>query len=241
MKCTSYTVHTSIPASMTIALCSDLHDNDYTQAVALLNSQKPDLIALPGDIGEDAQNLAGNGLGFMKACASIAPTVYALGNHDKAFSSHQKMAERIHESGVILLDDSDVFLRGIWIGGLTTGFRHQKREGYFTPAPEPNLSWLDESFCRRDGFKLLLSHHPEYYPAYFRERDIQLILSGHAHGGQWQFFGRGVLAPGQGLFQKLTHGVHENLLVISRGMGDHTRIPRLFNPKEIVMIHLCPQ
>ncbi len=241
MRCTSYTVRTSVPTPMTVALCSDLHDNDYEKAFAILTAQKPDLIALPGDIGEDAQDPNGRGIGFMEACASVAPTVYSLGNHDKAFNSHRPMAEKLRQIGVILLDDSDIFLHGIWIGGLTTGFRDHKREGYFMPAPAPNLTWLDDGFCRRDGFKLLLSHHPEYYPAYLRDRDIQLVLSGHAHGGQWQFFGRGVLAPGQGIFPKLTHGVHENRLVISRGMGDHTRIPRLFNPREIVMLTLSPK
>ena len=240
MRCTSYTLRVSIPSPLTVALCSDLHDNEHAQAVAMLASQKPDLIALPGDIGEDPHDTAGRGIDFMRACAAIAPTVYSLGNHDKAFNSHEPMASRIRELGVILLDDSDIFLHGIWIGGLTTGFRARKHEGYFTPAPAPNLSWLDETFCRRQGFKLLLSHHPEYYPAYFRQRDIQLVLSGHAHGGQWQLCGRGILAPGQGLFPKFTYGVHENRLVISRGMGDHTWVPRLFNPREIVMLRLFP-
>lgn len=240
MKCTSYSIHTPVPQPMKIAVCSDLHDNPYEKAVELLLAEKPDLIALPGDIGETSCETEGNGIAFMRACVGIAPTVYALGNHDKAYNNDPAMAELIRNLGVTLLDDSDVFLQNIWIGGLTTGFRGQKHEGYFADTPKPNLKWLDEVFCQRPGFKLLLSHHPEYYHAYLRERDIHLVLSGHAHGGHWRFFGRGVLAPGQGLFPKYTEGVHENRLVISRGMGDHTGIPRMFNPHEIVMLHLCP-
>ncbi len=241
MKCTSYTIQTAVPQPLRIAVCSDLHDRPYEQAIALLQKQKPDLIALPGDIGEDPGISNRLGIAFMGACAKIATTVYTPGNHDKYYNSVREIADAIRKTGAVLLDDSDVYWRGIWIGGLTTGFRGQKREGYFKGAPKPNLEWLDRVFCRREGFKLLLSHHPEYYPAYLRERDVGLIVSGHAHGGQWQFFGRGVLAPGQGLFPKYTYGVHENRLVISRGMGDHTWIPRLFNPHELLLLDLLPE
>lgn len=239
MKCTAYTIQTNVPQKMKIAVCSDLHDNPHREAVTLLQEQNPDLIAMPGDIGENPHCKA-QYLAFMKACAQIAPTVYSLGNHDKAFDDDPAVAAAIRSSGVILLDDDDILLRNIWIGGLTTGFRGQKHEGYFAKTPDPNLKWLDDVFCKREGFKLLLCHHPEYYVDYLRQRDVSLVLSGHAHGGHWRFFGRGVLAPGQGLFPKYTCGVHENRLVISRGMGDHTRLPRICNPHEIVMLELVP-
>ena len=71
--------------------------------------------------------------------------------------------------------------------------------------------------------------------------DVTLVLSGHAHGGHWRFFGRGVYAPGQGLLPKYTSGVLDNRCVISRGVGDHTRIPRLFNPREVVIITLSAE
>ena len=241
MKCTSYTIRTAVPREITVAVCSDLHNNPCERAVELLKQQAPDLITIPGDVGEDPDEGAQHSMQFLRACAHIAPTVYSLGNHDKAFDDDPATAAKIRSTGVILLDDSDIYLCGVWIGGLTTGFRGQKHEGYFANTPAPNLKWLDDVFCKRPGFKLLLSHHPEYYPEYLRERDIQLVVSGHAHGGHWRIFGRGVLAPGQGLFPKYTSGVHENRFVISRGMGDHTSIPRLFNPHEIVMLRLIPQ
>ena len=240
MKCTSHTIETTVSRPIKIALCSDLHDKAFERALDILRENRPDLITIPGDMGEDPNDLNGRGIAFMTACTSITTTVYSLGNHDKAFNSHSASRQRIEESGVILLDDRDICVHDIWIGGLTSGFRDHKREGYFTAPPAPNLRWLDDVFCRREGFKLLLSHHPEYYPSYFRQRKIDLVLSGHAHGGQWQLFGRGLIAPGQGLFPKYTHGVHENRLVISRGMGDHTFVPRLFNPREIVMLQLTP-
>ena len=241
MKCTEFTIYAEIPNKLKIALCSDLHDNPYQEAVSLLQQHKPDLIAMPGDIGERLESPVQYALEFMRACAKIAPTVYSLGNHDKAYDDRPEIAEKIRQTGVVLLDDDDLFWNGVWIGGLTTGFRGEAHESMFAKTPPPNLLWLDDVFCQREGYKILLCHHPEYYPEHLRERNIPLILSGHAHGGQWRFFGRGVLAPGQGLFPKYTSGVHEGRLVISRGMGDHTRIPRLFNQNEIVMIQLLPK
>ena len=86
--------------------------------------------------------------------------------------------------------------------------------------------------------RLLLCHHPEYYPDYIRGTDIELTVSGHAHGGQWSIFGRGVFAPGQGLFPKYTAGVYDGgRLVVSRGVTNTVRIPRFFNPTEIVVIN----
>jgi predicted MPP superfamily phosphohydrolase len=69
---------------------------------------------------------------------------------------------------------------------------------------------------------------------------MDLIVCGHAHGGQWRLFGRGVYAPGQGLFPKYTSGVLDGVCVISRGLGNHTRVPRIFNPPELVLISLSP-
>ena len=74
---------------------------------------------------------------------------------------------------------------------------------------------------------------------YLKERGIDLLLSGHAHGGQFQFFGQGVFAPGQGIFPKYTTGVHDGRFVISRGLCNTAKpIPRLFNPTELVIIDI---
>ena len=84
-----------------------------------------------------------------------------------------------------------------------------------------------------DGYHILLSHHPEYYPLVSDK--VQLMLSGHAHGGQIRFFKRGLYAPGQGWLPKWTKGVYDNRLVVSAGLSNTASpIPRLFNPTEIV-------
>ena len=106
------------------------------------------------------------------------------------------------------------------------------------PDRKPRVDDLDEFFAY-DGVKILICHHPEYYAKYLRDRDVDLVLSGHAHGGQWRLFGLGLYAPDQGLFPKYTSGVHEDTLVISRGTANTGGIiPRLFNPREVVCIRI---
>ena len=150
---------------------------------------------------------------------------------------HQNMTEEVlfrspyftaemDRLGVTRLDNRAVFFRGVWIGGLSSAQYLAKKE--------PDLAFLS-SFSQKTGFKLLLSHHPEYYPKYIRQQPIDLTVSGHAHGGQWRFFGRGVYAPGQGLFPRYTKGLYEGRLLVSCGLK-HSRIPRFFNPREILLL-----
>ena len=93
------------------------------------------------------------------------------------------------------------------------------------------MGWLTD-FAALPGYHILLSHHPEYFP--FIPQSIELILSGHAHGGQWRVLGRGVYAPGQGFWPKWTSGIIDGRMVVSRGLANTAKLPRINNPTEIV-------
>ena len=136
--------------------------------------------------------------------------------------------EDIKKSGAHLLTDSYVIHDGIAFGGLLTGLIFEGRQ--------PKTDWLDE-FYKLPMPKVLLCHHPEYYGKYIDNKKIDLIVSGHAHGGQWRIFGRGVFAPGQGLFPKYTKGLYDNRFVISTGLKKGS-IPRFFNPTEVVFVKI---
>ena len=250
MKLTEYKLQNkNLPDKKVFALVSDLHSEKPEKVIRLLEKMNPDYILAPGDIFEvmdgtkDEKNE--NGFVFLSECTRIAPTFYSLGNHEmggtgswhamgntypkKEKKMSARNAERLAETGVTFLNDSYVTVDGMAIFGLSSGF---VREGCV-----PRLETMSE-FLKCQCPKILLCHHPEYYEKYFMDSDIDLIVSGHAHGGQWRFFGRGFFAPGQGFFPKYTSGVHDEKLVIGRGLKKYSTLPRLFNPPEVVKIEI---
>lgn len=238
--------------SFTCAVVADLHDFPYDRILPVLHREKPDMILIPGDLTESLEDewqpetFHRPGLSLLWEAVKIAPTFYAFGNHESGAchknlrnashlapgkgSVHPSWKEIIRESGAILVDENWVTFRGITVGGLGSGL--------LNPGRVPVYDWI-EAYANQPGYKLLLCHHPEYYDRYLRPYDIDLIVSGHAHGGQWRVFGRGVYAPDQPLFPKYTSGVHEGRLVISRGVVNTVKpIPRFFNPCEVVVVRV---
>lgn len=253
IKTTLYRITSpKVSRRLRIALVSDLHDNSPREVIKALVDSHPDIVAVVGDLtsrldcaeGDLPPNDTGDAarhaeaFELLRAASSIAPTYYSLGNHELCGHYYRQNVGRvcreenlalIKQSGAILLDDRFVDAdNGIRVGGLTSGHTNADLV--------PNTEWLRD-FCNTDGFKLLLCHHPEYYPNYLKSLDIDLILSGHAHGGQIRLFGRGLYAPGQGILPKYTSGVFDQRLVIGRGLANTGgRIPRLFNRRELVLI-----
>jgi predicted MPP superfamily phosphohydrolase len=136
--------------------------------------------------------------------------------------------DKIISTGATLLDEDFVMYNGIAIGGMGSGL--------LNPGRVPKYPWIP-NFAKNDCYKILLCHQPEYFDRFLRPYDIDLFVSGHAHGGQWRIFGRGVYAPDQPLFPKYTSGLHEDRLIISRGVANSAKpIPRFFNPCEVVII-----
>ena len=231
------------------ALVSDLHGTDPTEVIEALRREAPDYILMPGDIFERLDGsrdaVHEHAMTLLRESARIAPTFYCTGNHEDggirswnplwSFTVKDRVYDEgdlaaIADTGVTMLTNGFVLRDGIAFGGLCSGLICEGRM--------PELAWLEE-FCKIEAPKVLLCHHPEYYKHYLRGLPIDLIVSGHAHGGQWRFFGRGVFAPGQGLFPKYTSGVHENRLVVSRGLKKSGTIPRIFNEPELVFVELC--
>ncbi len=232
-----------IDRRLRIAVAADLHGTPGEPIVELLRAQKPDLILIPGDLTDDRglRLWMPSTAKFLQDCAAIAPTYYSLGNHElgcyhkgnpfrkpRKITPPDDLAERVAKTGAVLLENSMIARDGLTICGLTSGLDGEKN------APDGDTL---NKFAEAEGFKILLCHHPEYYAKYIRPLPIDLTVCGHAHGGHWRVFGRGVYAPGQGLFPKYTSGaVDGGRCVISCGLGNHTKIPRFFNPREVVVI-----
>lgn len=233
-----------------IAVLADIHDRPITKAIAEVKAEKPNLIVIPGDLltghlTKDAWDTEESHFGhekrpwktptnavrLLRELCAIAPTYFSLGNHEHAWNALDiAFAE---ELGVHVLKDCyERISAELLIGGLTSRRRCDEK----VSSCGPDESWLRD-FAAEQGYKILLMHEPQLWPKVVRNHKIDLTISGHAHGGQWRFFGFGVFSPGQGLFPKLTKGFYfQNRLLVSAGLSNTAPIPRLFNPTELVIV-----
>ncbi|MBR6165472.1 MAG: metallophosphoesterase [Clostridia bacterium] len=225
---TQHTIRSDrIPEKLRLAVASDLHSSEYRDV--LDEFARCDAILVPGDLVDRHRRDNRLALRFLQEVPEIAPVFFSIGNHENKYRYREMFLEAVGKSRVTLLRDESCLFRGIRIGGLSS-----RRQG------PPDTNFLDR-FEKESGFRLLMCHHPEVYREYVRGRAIDFTVCGHAHGGQIQLFGRGLYAPGQGLFPRLTYGIHdEGRMMVSRGMtnGAKPRIPRINNPCELIILTL---
>lgn len=231
--------------SVKIVLITDLHSHMYGKGqkkiVKKIKDQKPDLIALAGDIADDKVPIYGTEV-FLDMIKDIAPIYYVTGNHEiwTREVSNVKNVFRNYRVKVLENNYEEVNVNGIDL--LLAGVEDPD----IIPYERPNSNWYDEveeglvDVENKKGYKILLSHRPELVD-FYNTMDFDLVLSGHAHGGQVRipFILNGLYAPHQGLFPKYAGGVyeHENYThVVSRGTSFNPKLPRIFNPPEVVSI-----
>ena len=234
MVITRYSVKANIENNIIFAVVSDLHGYPADPILDKINGIEPHGVLIPGDVIHDDDNYK-NGIDLLERCVKNYPTFVSIGNHE--FKMSCDPVALLKETGARVLDNEYAEFMGITIGGITSGFTKDKKQGHFGTTPPPNIHWL-EDFSKKEGFKLLLCHHPEYFVPYIKDKNIDVTISGHAHGGQWRFFGRGVFAPGQGIFPKYTGGMHFGRHIISRGIGNPHFIPRINNEPEIILLSI---
>ncbi len=226
------TLVSPVPRELCFAIVADPHNREGAHIAETVLSLSPDAVLIPGDLYESPPRRSytayDEALTLLSALTAHLPVFYAPGNHDYTYPD--TLAAQLDALGVVRLADSDCLWEGIRIGGAASHQYSDKR---------PNTAYL-EAFAAKDGYKLLLCHHPEYFRC-IRPLPIDLTVAGHAHGGQWRFFGRGVFSPGQGILPRYTDGLYEERLLVSRGLKISFPIPRIFNPREIVLLTLKPQ
>ena len=225
---------------ITLAVLADIHARRVEEILSLVEQNKPDIILIPGDLVDGAaiekykehSNFVEEAITNLNRIAHIAPTYYSLGNHEKQLTETE--IKELHRSKAVVADNRYVNVSSdLYIGGISSGRNyHDKRA-----SQKPDISFILE-FEKVSGFKILLSHHPEYYVPLLKDKDIDLIISGHAHGGQIRIGNQGLFAPGQGLFPKYTSGIHDGKLVVSRGISGTELFPRINNKPEIVYIKI---
>ena len=213
---------------LTLAVVADLHNGPYEDLLPTL--RQTDGILIVGDLLNRHREGFDRAAAFLRDAPECAPAFYALGNHERNSGDWEAFYPLVRKSRVTLLDNAFVPFRGIILGGLSS-------PGY----GRPSASFL-RRMAARPGFKLLMCHHPELYESTVSPHSIDLTVSGHAHGGQVRLLGHGLFAPGQGLLPKLTSGWYfDRRLLVSRGLTNSAGVPKLFNPCELILLHLEPK
>ncbi|MBQ1820823.1 MAG: metallophosphoesterase [Clostridia bacterium] len=224
--------HEKIKEPFTIVQVSDLHDRRFginqEKLLASIRAASPDAIVLTGDLfNRHVQTACKNAFTFVNSATDIAPLFFAEGNHEIALGeTGERYIETIRRMGVNVLRDEYAECLGIRLIGLKQ-----------YASPQVLSSMLDP-----DRFNLVLSHRPELFPIY-ASTEADVVLSGHAHGGQIRLFGHGIFAPGQGIFPKYTSGLYrrqKSVLFVSKGLGNTIPVPRVFNTPELNILKFYP-
>lgn len=228
--------------SVKIVVLTDLHSFKYgrrqERLIKQIKKQNPDLIMLVGDIVDDYRPVEGVRL-LLDGLKDTVPIFYVTGNHEENIKSLPNVKAFLRSYGVIVLEGEYAKVMvdevPINIGGLSDPYSRYPFVEHFYK--------LAEAIKEEKGVKILLSHRPEYAPLY-EKGGYDLVLSGHAHGGQVRipYLLNGLYAPGQGFFPKYAGGYYKlkdnTHFIVSRGLAIYPTLPRVFNPPEIVSITL---
>ncbi|MCI9449178.1 MAG: metallophosphoesterase [Clostridiales bacterium] len=231
-----------------IAQISDLHNSetgkDNKKLISVLSEAKPDIIAITGDMIDSRRTDITVALQFAEKAMEIAPCYYVSGNHESRVSEYEDFKKSLIELGVVILADDIV--------SIETGGKTITLLGVDDPAFKTDYLFGDSDAVMTsklqkmtkdndDSYTVLLSHRPELFDVYVKS-EIDLVLSGHAHGGQFRLpFIGGLAAPNQGLFPKYDAGIYseENTnMIVSRGIGNSIIPFRVNNRPEVVLIEL---
>lgn len=245
-----YTVTSDkIKSSVRIAVVSDLHSTRYgknqRRLIEKLKSLNCDLIAMPGDIIDDHKPLT-HADAFLRQIGKIAPAFYCTGNHENidTLLTLKQVKKRVREQGIQVLDRRQVKVKVNGVTLILAGIDDPRKYAR-TDRDREEEKTLMKTFSQikdQPEFTVLLAHRPERADLY-QSFGFDLILSGHAHGGQVRIPGliNGLYAPNQGWFPKRAGGCYQegkSTLVVSRGLCQRFPLPRIWNPVEIAVVEL---
>ena len=227
---------------------SDLHNKEFgsnqNRLLSKIEMTDPDIIVITGDLIDSNHTDIDVAMELINGAITIAPIYYVSGNHEASSGLYSNLKSKMENVGVVVLDDQkiEVFHGNESIdiiGLLDPTFSGSDSLEYGDDTEILNLlNTLSED---NTNLKILLSHRTELFDLY-SDSDVDLIFSGHAHGGQFRLpFIGGLFAPGQGFFPELTEGIHTRnnvSMIISRGLGNSIVPVRIFNRPELIVVTL---
>lgn len=241
----SYSIKSDkIKNAVKMAFIADYHSCGYGEGQSILlkeiNQQKPDVVLLGGDIFDDRLP-HDNAKELLLSLSTLYPCFYVSGNHEVRSGDLDQIKKTIHQYGITVLE------------GEAVSFDVNGQTLTICGIDDPDIG--EDSFqkqlencgqcIKKSIFTILLSHRPERIDSY-RLYTFDLILAGHAHGGQWRIPGilNGLIAPNQGVLPKYAGGLYKfqnTSMIVSRGLAkESTRVPRIFNRPELVIIDVTP-
>ena len=251
LELNTYTVSSAkLPQSFDgyrIAHVSDLHNaemgKDNEKLLTILRDADPDMIAITGDLIDSRSTNVEIALNFIREAVKIAPCYYVTGNHEARVNEYDELKSGMEAAGVIVLEDArtEISLEGKTITLIGVNDPSYQTDYLFGDSETVMNTKLEELHSEKDGFTLLLSHRPELFDTYV-DQDVDLVLSGHAHGGQFRLpFIGGLVAPNQGLFPEYDAGIYtegNTNMLVSRGVGNSILPFRINNRPEVILIEL---
>ena len=230
-----------------IAQISDLHNAEFGERneklIQLLSQTDPDIIVITGDLIDSRHTDIEIALYFARQAVKLAPVYYVSGNHEARVREYEDLKMGLAEAGVVILENQKARITREWENITLMGIDDPSFQ-------EDYLFGDSESFARQaienlqnesDGYTVLLSHRPELFNLYV-DTGMDLVFSGHAHGGQFRLpFIGGLVAPNQGFFPEYDAGLFSEgstTMIVSRGVGNSIIPIRVNNRPEIVVATL---
>ena len=233
-----------------IAQISDLHNAEFGEGnwklIQMLSQTDPDIIVLTGDLIDSRQTDLDVALEFAWQAGKIARVYYVSGNHEARVPEYEDLKNGLVKAGVVILENQKVQItregESITLMGIDDpSFQESYLFGDAEGVAKQAISDLQDA---SDGYTILLSHRPELFDTYV-DSGVDLVFSGHAHGGQFRLpFVGGLVAPNQGVFPRYDAGqfTEENTaMLVSRGAGNSIIPVRFNNRPEIVVAQLKSQ
>lgn len=239
-----------------IVQISDLHGHTFgknqSRLLKKIKDLNPDIILVTGDIIDSRRYKLAPAMMFMRGAVKIAPVYYVSGNHELRDNRYDIIAKSFVDVGVNVLENEFLDLGDITIIGLMSPYYNYTDGSEIKCGTKSNpvdvvLSEMyqsGEECLSLDCFKIVLCHHPELIQTY-KKYDLDLVFTGHAHGGQIRLpILGGLFAPEQGYFPKYTSGFfveNNTTMYVNRGLGNSSFPIRVFNRPEIVCVELEAQ
>jgi predicted MPP superfamily phosphohydrolase len=230
-----------------IAQVSDLHNAQMGESnetlLTMLRNADPDMIAITGDLVDSRKLDMDTALAFIREAVKIAPCYYVTGNHEARLSEYSGLKSQMETAGVTVLEDAatQITVEGASITLL--GLQDPSFHGMYKPENIEKLvdDQLTQLHTDGDAFTLMLFHRPSYFEVYAKH-DVDLVLAGHMHGGQFRLpFLGGLYTPSHGFFPEYDAGPYtqgNTSMLVSRGIGNSAFPFRFNNRPEVVLIEL---